>query len=327
MQIGSNNPFNDNDVELIAWVAERYYLDQLTQSEIAEKLGVSRSTVSRLLSRARELGIVKIQITRPQLRRFALEQSLQSTFGLTEAIVIGMTQNMLSASELRYWVGRRSAPFVDQLIKPGMLIGVGRGRTLAELAQGLSELANPRNIKLVQVLGEVDIHASPTRATEITRLLSESYGGEAYYLNTPALVADVHLAQVLMQSPSFQKIRSLYDELDMAIVGVGALADSPLVMGGLIGEDEIRTLAQAGVVGDICGHFYNSCGEVVDHAYSGCAIGISWEQLLNCPRVVVIAAGEEKVKPLLPLLKIKMVDVLVTDERTAASLLNGVERN
>lgn len=312
-----------DDLDLVVQVAEKYYMEQLTQSQIAEQFGVSRSTISRLLSRAREEGIVRIQIVRPQVRQPELEASLRRTFHLSEAIVISLPKRFVEDDELRRWVGIQAAQFVDPMIQPRMTVGIGRGRTLAELAYGLSKLAIRRDLTLVQLLGDIGIRYSPTRSTEITRLLSESYGGEGYYLNAPALVADAHLGQALMRSPNIEQVSKFYDSLDFAMAGVGSLHNSPLVLGGLLNEAEIQQLARAGAVGDICGHFYNIEGELVDHAYAGVAIGISWQQLHNCRRLLVIATGEDKAAPLLGLLRIRMIDVLVTDEYTARRLQSG----
>ncbi|MCS7062016.1 MAG: sugar-binding transcriptional regulator [Anaerolineae bacterium] len=321
-QPDSESDVSDN-LDLLVQVAEKYYMDQLTQAQIAEMYNISRSTVSRLLSRARDEGIVRIQIVRPRTRHAALENRLCKQFGLTEAIVITAQQWPNQADELRRLVGSQAAQFVDPLIKPGMVVGVGRGRTLAELAYGLSKVASMRKITLVQLLGDIDVQHSLTRGAEITRVLCEAYGGTAYFLNAPALARDRQLAHLLMQSSNLQQVSEWYNRLDLAMVGVGALRNSPLVLAGLLTEPEIQVLAEAGAVGDICGHFYTIDGTLVDNAYPGISIGISWEQLRACPRRVIIATGPEKAAPILGLLRINMIDVLVTDERTAEHVLLG----
>ncbi len=324
----SNRHVNDNatdNLNLLIQIAEKYYVDQLTQAQIAKLYNISRSTISRLLSKAREEGIVRIQIVRPQVRQSQLERQLCEQFGLEDAIVISAQQSPNRPDELRRLVGAEAAPFVDPLIKPNTLVGVGRGRTLAELAYGLSKLATPRNIILVQLLGDIDIKHSLTRGAEITRLLCEDYGGTGYFLNAPALVPDRQLAQLLLQSSNIQQVSNLYDQLDLALVGIGALHNSPLVLAGLLDELEIARLAEAGAVGDICGHFYTAHGELVDDAYPGVSIGIRWEQLLACPQLVAIATGPEKVMPILGLLRIRMIDVLITDAQTAEQVLQAAQ--
>jgi DNA-binding transcriptional regulator LsrR (DeoR family) len=125
----------------------------------------------------------------------------------------------------------------------------------------------------------------------------------------------------LLNSAGIQQVSRLYNLLNLALVGIGTLHNSPLVLAGLLEEPEIQRLAAAGAVGDICGHFYTLDGDPVDDAYPGASIGISWEQLRLCPQLLVVASGLEKAAPILGLLRTQMVNVLVTDEQTASRVV------
>ena len=310
-----------DNLDLMVQVAEKYYLEQLTQAQIAELCNISRSTISRLLSRAREEGIVRIQIIRPQSRHAGLEQQLCLRYKLEDAVVVSAQPSPTQPDEIRHLVGRVAAPFVDSLLKPQSVVGVGRGRTLAEMTYALSRFASPRNMTLVQLLGDIDIHPSHSRGTEITRILCEGYQSAGFFLNAPALISDRQLAQLLLNSAGIQQVSRLYNLLNLALVGIGTLHNSPLVLAGLLEEPEIQRLAAAGAVGDICGHFYTLDGDPVDDAYPGASIGISWEQLRLCPQLLVVASGLEKAAPILGLLRTQMVNVLVTDEQTASRVV------
>jgi deoxyribonucleoside regulator len=312
-----------SDLDLLVQAAESYYIENKTQAQIAQQLGISSSTISRLLSRARDEGIVRINIIRPQARRTSLECTLRQRFALDEAIVVDVPRDASSDEAVRRIIGTVSAPYIDEMIEPGMVIGIGRGRTLAALADALQPLAAPRHITIVQVMGEYDIQHSPTRSPEITRQIAEIYTGASYYLNAPALVNDASLAEALMYTPGISQVLPFYDRLDMVLVGVGPLRGSPLDLSGLLRSDQIAQLEAAGAVGDICGHFFADDGRLLDDAYSGHAIGISWEQLRRCPCVVAIAAGDNKVKALRALLKAQLLHVLVTDERTAQQIVDA----
>jgi len=170
-----------DNLDLMVQVAEKYYLEQLTQAQIAELCNISRSTISRLLSRAREEGIVRIQIIRPQNRHAELEQQLCLRYKLDDAVVVSTQPGTTQPDEIRHLVGRAAAPLVDSLLKPQSVVGVGRGRTLAELTDALSRLASPRNMTLVQLLGDIDIHHSQSRGTEITRILCEGYQSAGFF--------------------------------------------------------------------------------------------------------------------------------------------------
>ncbi len=312
-----------NDIGLLVRAAESYYLENKTQAQIAKLLGVSPSTVSRLLSRAREEGVVRIAIVRPQGRNDSLEQTLRQRFGIDESIVASVAAGASDDDAVRRVISAVAAPYVDALIKPGMIVGIGRSRTLAALADALQRLATPRHITIVQVMGEFDSQQSPTRSAELTRQLAEMYAGTSYFLNAPALVEDPALADLLLRTPGVRQVLPFYDRLDMMLVGVGPLHGSPLDMNGLLTREQLARLEAAGAVGDICGHFFAADGRLVDDVYPGRAIGISWEQLRRCPCIVAIAAGDGKVPALRTLLEARLVRFLVTDERTALQIVHA----
>lgn len=309
-----------SDLDLLVRAAESYYIENKTQSQIAEQLGISPSTVSRLLSRARDERIVRISIVRPQGRHNALEAALHERFGLDEAIV-AVPAGETDADSLRRILGIVAAPHIDALIKPGMIVGIGRGRTVAALADALQPLATPRHITLVQVMGEYDSQHSPTRSAELTRLIAEMYAGASYFLNAPALVENPALADLLMRTPGVSQVLPFYDRMNMMLVGVGPLRGSPLDENGLLSDSQIAHLDAAGALGDICGHFFAEKGRFVDEAYPGRVIAVSEQQIRRCPCVVAFAAGDNKISALRALLDGHLLHVLVTDERTAQQLV------
>ena len=76
-----------DEYELLARLAQRYYVDERTQEELAAEFALSRPKVQRLLERARRSGVVAIHIQAPPWLRLELESQLRETFGLSDAIV------------------------------------------------------------------------------------------------------------------------------------------------------------------------------------------------------------------------------------------------
>lgn len=309
------------DLDLLVRAAESYYIENKTQAQIAEQLGISPSTVSRLLSRARDEGIVRINIIRPWGRHPALEQTLCQQFALNESIVVSVPASNAGDEAILRCISTVAASYIDALIKPGMVVGIGRGRMMAALVEALQPLAVPRHITIVQVMGEYDNHHSATSSAGLTRLYAEMYAGVSYYLNAPALAEDPALAELLLRAPGVSQVMSFYDRVDVVLAGVGPLYGSPLEQNGLIHHDQIERLEAVGAVGDICGHFFTSDGRLVDNAYPGRIIGISSDQIRRCPCVVAAAAGDAKVEALHGLLKTRLLHMLVTNERTAQQIL------
>jgi deoxyribonucleoside regulator len=312
------------DTPLLVKVAKSYYLEGETQAQIARGLGTSGSTISRYLTRAREEGIVRIAIVDPLGRQKDLEQNLGEKFHLEEAIVTRVSTGSFKPDEGRQMMSTVAAPFIDAMIKPGMLVGVGGSSTVAALASALRSLATPRDLTVCQVMGEYDAVQSPVRGAEITRQIAKMYNGTSYFLNAPALLEDPAAADVIFRTPGVSQMLDLYDRLNIIIVGVGPLHGSPLERNGLLGEEDISRLDKAGAVGDLCGHFFNTDGQLVDDAFPGRIIAMSWKQIQQCPMVIAVAAGDNKVAALCALLKAHLIRVLVTDERTAQFILNDL---
>lgn len=309
-----------NDFEALIKVAERYYMEGQTQSQIARQMGISISTVSRLLKRALKEGIVRITIVRPHGRQSGLELGLCQKYKLSEAIVAQVPAEAYRTDAWRQRLADVAAPAIDALIKPGVTIGIGRGRLMAALCNALGAYATARYITSVQVMGEDVSQHSPNRAAELARVMAETYSGTSYYLNAPALVDDPALAEMLQRSSGINQLQAFYERLDLMLVGVGPLRGSALDINGLLKEEHICQLEAVGALGDICGHFFAADGHFVDAAYPGRAIGMSIAQLQRCPQVVLVAAGDDKVNAIRALLRTGTVHALVADERTALQL-------
>ncbi len=308
------------DLDLMVRVAEKYYIENKTQAQIAKQLGISSSTVSRLLNRAREEGIVRITIV-PQNRNRSLEGLLCQRYNLKEAVVANIPAHISDENKVRQIIGYTAASYIDSLIKPEMVIGVGQGRVLAELVNALEGLASPRKNKIIQIFGADNMQRSPTRSVELTRILADMYSGVAYYLNAPALVDDKELADKLLTTSVVSEVLPFYEKLDLALLGIGQLRGSPLELNGLLRPDQVDQLEAAGAVGDICGHFFTKEGQLVDEAYSGRAIGATWEQLQRCPCLIAISCGSEKVHALGGILEAGLLQILITDELTAQEII------
>ncbi len=304
--------------------AHLYYLDNLTQAEIANILGVSRPTVSRLLMRAREEGLVQITITPWRQRDPALEERVVKAFNLRGAIIV-RSAGTLESSAVRQGIGAGAASHLVKLFRPNDVIGIGRGRTLAELISAMRPPAEPLNLTIVQLLGDVSAQHDETLAHELTRQLAANFGGKAYYLTAPALVENSTVREILLNSAAIRTVRQLYDQVRIALVGIGEIERSPLVLGGLIAESEAQKMQHEGIVGDICGYFFDIEGRFRSTMFDNRAIGITPDELRRCEYAIAIAGGPDKVIPLLGVLRTGVVNFLISDQVTVTRLLERTE--
>ncbi|MBL8132570.1 MAG: sugar-binding transcriptional regulator [Anaerolineae bacterium] len=310
--------------EQILQAAHLYYVDNLTQAEIAKVLGVSRPTVSRLLTRAREEGIVQVTITPWRQRDAALEEQVSRRFNLRGAIIV-RTSSGSNPAAVRQGIGFGAGSHVVKLIRPEDVIGIGRGRTLAELTAAMHPPGEPMNLTIVQLLGDVSAQHDESLARELTRQLAANFGGQAYYVTAPALVDNAATRDMLMKSAAITAATQLYSRLQIALVGIGEIEKSPLVLGGLISEEEAAQLRRQGIVGDICGYFFDIDGQFRSTTFDGRAIGITLDELQRCDNVVAVAGGDDKVVPLLGVLRSGIVDFLVSDQLTTANIMQLVQ--
>lgn len=305
------------DIELIVKVAELYYLQDMPQRDIAEKLNLSRPKVSRLLKAARELNIVEIKINYPDTQRSSLEKIFEKKFNLKEAVIVRSTSG--GVGRIFGEVTATAARYLKRVVRDGMSVGVAWGKTLKAVIDALKVDGLKYNVKVIQLIGSLG--QSSTGPTEIARKLAEAFGGSYYLLPAPAIVNTPDIKKAIIDEPAIQEIINMAKTADMALVGIGNIDEnSSFFTAGYLKKEDLKYLREQQAVGDICAHFYDIegriCREIEDRA-----ITISFEELKSIPLVVAVATGQEKAPAILGALRSGAIDVLITDEQTASNVL------
>jgi len=300
--------------------ARLYYIDNLTQDEIARQISASRPTVSRLLQQARQEGIVEIRIIDPDATQVELEGRLVATFGLTEAVVI--TSETDAAEVARRRVGQAAAAYLERTLQNGDVVGIGWGRTLHEVVGALEPRRQAR-ISVVPLIGGLGQIAPMFQVHELARALGSAFGGTWRSLYAPALVDSAELEDSLRRSPDLEEIAALWNKLDVAVVGIGnveAAAEVQMLFVDYLSPSTQVRLRESGAVGDICVRFFDGRGKPCVDAVPG-VIGIELGQLRRTRRVVGVASGAGKAQAILGALRGKHVNTLVIDESAARGVL------
>ncbi len=312
-------------INLLADVAEMYYLKGEDQSQIAKRLNVSRSMVSRMLTDARKLGIIKIQIERPINRNTELERILRQKFKLHDVLVVehGNGQPLLPL------LGKTAAHYIEANLKPNETLGTSWGASISATVDELELENHIPGIRVVQMLGSLGARIKQYHGIAIVNRLVEKLGGEGVYLNAPFLVENADLAKVLMESKDIVETMQLADQADVALLGIGSAEpqDSAYFLAGYLGEQELQNIHNSGAVGDICGLFFDVNGDAVHSELQNRMIGISMETLMKIPLRIGVSGGPQKVKPIVGALRGKRVNVLVTDAYTAQGVINYTKEN
>jgi DNA-binding transcriptional regulator LsrR (DeoR family) len=292
----------------------------LSQREVAEDLGVSPATLTRLLQKARELGIVKFSVQPPEeysRNADALASRLEKTLNLQQAIVV---PSSLRPEVVRKELGFATARWISGQLKPRTRIGFSGGRSVAEIIPFLKKVVE--GIEVVQLMGGVSPTEIDIQADVIARNAASRLGGTCHVIHGPAIFPSEEELLQLLKNRIVADVVGRFDELDISVVGVGTVtADNPLMQCGFIKDTEIEQLSRSGCVGDICGHFFNGQGQECDARLAKRILGIRLSQLAHIPKVCAVAAGNDKVAGIIAACKSGIPKALVTDTETAEEIV------
>ena len=298
-----------------AWL---HYAGGLTQSEVAARLGVSKVKAHRLVSQANQSGAVKVSIDGEIAECAALEARLAHLFGLDECEVapdLGEPGLPLRA------LGIAGARFLQRQIEglQGGVIGFGHGRTLAAAVTALPRVDAGR-LRFVSLLGGVTRNYAANPHDVIHRL-AEKTGASAYVMPVPFFANSVGDREVLMAQRGIHEVFELAVRADLMLVGIGtAQPDAQLVASRMIDPAELAEIRAFGGVGELLGHFFDRRGTPVETSLSQRTISPGLKALKG-RRIVAIAGGGEKVCGIGSVLRSGLLSGLITDERTAAALI------
>ncbi len=316
---------NYERLELLATVAEMYYVRAISQAEIAKKLKFSRSKVSRLLTEARENGMVEVNIHFPLERVLELEKRICERFQLQKALV-SKTGNQTPNQMLRS-IGRLGANYLSEKLADGSTLGISWGTAVYEVAQAFrpKKLAD---FQVVQVIGSIGYGDPAIDGPEVARLIAVNFGGKYYTLNSPVIVQDKNTRDGLLKERNIQEVIAKGAQADYILAGIGSSnpARSGLVRAGYLGADELNRInEQTGAVGDICALFFNQDGEYGEIEFNKRVVGITLDQIkYNPAEVIGVAGGYEKVEAILGALRGGLINTLITDDRAAEKILENI---
>lgn len=310
--------------DLLVTVASLYYGQNQNQQQIADRLEISRSSVSRLIKEARDRGIVEIRIKRPLYRDYELEQTLIDRFGIRDAYVL-LTGNLREPGAALNAIGRLAAGYLNRVLDglpPGSSIGIAWG-TGAFAAANAVAVNQEKQIDVVQMLGSVGAPDPLIDGPDLARMLASKLGGRHYYLHAPVLVEQNGLRDLLYREPAVRDALARIDSLAVAITGIGTVQPeaSSFLRTGHLTVAELEALQAQGIVGETCGRFFNQDGQSRGFEINEHVIGIELNALQQIPRVVAMAHGLPKVAAILGALRGRFMTVLCTDDITARAIL------
>lgn len=296
-------------------IAELYYDENKTQDEIGAILGVTRWKVGRLLTRAREKGIVRIEIVHPRARRLSAERDLRERFGLADAVVVPL------AEDLRSVVAQAAADYLTALRPVPRTLGISWGRTLDDVAHHLGTgWANGTNV--VQINGGVSLNKRAGTASTTAVEIARKGRGQAVLLPSPAILERLETKRAIESDRTVAAVLDRAARADVYLYSAGVADESSvLVETGYLRREDVAELVRKGAVGDVLGRYIDANGNPVDPGLDERTVGLGLDELRRSPNAVLVVAGEAKHPIARAIVTSGLCSVIVTDEATAAALL------
>ena len=304
-----------DDAARAGWL---YYVAGNTQEEIAAKLGISRQSAQRLVSLSVSEGLIKVRLDHPIGRCMDLAGRLKSKFALDLAEVVPSDPSSQSttigvaeatATEIERWL-KRSDPIV---------MAVGTGRTLKAAVEQLTPM-DASHHKVVSLTGNISPDGSAAYYNVIFNI-ADTVKARSFPMPLPVIASSARERELLHAQPMIRETLALAAQANVTFVGLGDIGpEAPLYLDGFITEAELKGLQKAGAVGEICGWSFDSDGKLLENQINDRVASApipSRERSL----VVAIAMGQKKLPGIRATLNRRLVNGLITDEKTAEGLL------
>ena len=319
---GQASRLSSDRMSLLTKIARMYHEQGLRQPEIADRLHISQSRVSRFLKEAVAIGVVRTIVIAPSGVYPDLEDAIRDRYGLTDVVVAEPANDQ--ESSIISALGTAGAAYLETTLSPSDRVGISSwSSTLIATVDAMIPRTVRRADSVVQVLGGVGNPTVQVQATRLADRLARVTGASPRFLAAPGVVASAELREALLQDEYISQVADAWRTLTVLLVGVGSLQPSPLLKdsGNVVSLEEMEALRTSGAVGDVCLRFFDANGDLVDSPLNGRVLGISVDELRAVPRKVAIAGGPRKHQAIRAALEGGWIDVLITDVATAEYLV------
>lgn len=314
-----------NETLLLGEVARLYYVKNFTQQHIADRIGVSRTNVSRMLREARERGLVEIKVHTPLNVADELQEELMTRLGLRECLVLASPQlgeDAAGLTDTRDRLSGLGASYLQEAIADRSTVGVSWSSTVYHVVSA-QHLQEKDGVTAVQLMGSIGGSITELDGVSITGRLADVVGGKAHYLHAPMLVANAAACEALMQDPHVQKTLEVARSADTMVVSVGVInRNSGQYRTGYLSQEDLAYIRGQGAVGDICGSYFSREGSLVELEMNSRTIAIEFEEMKAIPDRIGVSGGPNKALPNIGAVRAGLLNVLITDENTAREMLD-----
>lgn len=316
-----------DDWRLIYKVCSLYYEDDMRQQEVSEYLGISRATVSRMLQKGKESGIVRVEVINPvQFSYNKLEKALERKYGLKEVIVVESSA-LDTKTESVSRMYERAALYLSQFFKDGDWIGVTMGHTLHNIVKTNRAFEKDKKLMFVPIVGGIGqstIGKVDVQSNRIAQEFSRKFGGTYTQFLSPAVFSDKKAMEYFLKEKSVSYIFDDFQKLDTLVMGIGIpqRVESTLVRAGYLTGEKLEEFANDGMAGDIALHFFDEDGNTEKfRAFNERVAGMPLEMMRKVRNRIGIAGGENRAEAIRGAIKGGFINMLITNIDAAEKLL------
>ena len=316
-KLGSRSRIEDQIVE-VAWC---YFHDEMNQADIAERLGISRTTVVNCLAEARARDYVRVSLQPETFSYREVSEELKARFGLRNALVVPAVKDAPAENLGR--VARAAADWLPTLLKPGDRLGVSWGETVFKISEAAERITIP-DLEIVQMVGS---RATPLgfAAETCSANLALRFGANCVNLHAPLVVQRTELANLLREEPVIVEQLEAIRNCNKTLFAAGSCTlESHVVRNGVVSPDELANYLAKGAKAVICGRFIDADGNPIPGEIDDRMIGVTLDAMLGKELGLLASSGPDKVEPIQAAIRAGFASHLVTCSETAEALLSSV---
>lgn len=303
--------------ELVARICWYHFHDGQTQQQVADRVGLSRATINKVINDARRQGLVRISIDSPVAPCADLEARLRDKFHLRDVVVV---PSPADEENVRHIVGIATGEYISKKLGRDEILALGWGGTIYSAAQSLAPRRNSGNtvVSLSGGLPRSTVINPYDNAASFAKILD----AQCYYMTAPMFADDETTQKALMRSAAIRTVIDKAKNADIALLTTIDLTSKTwIIKHGAITRDTLTSLVAAGSVGGVCDQYVDAEGRVVDHEINRRAVAVPLAIIRKIPHLVLCAGGSFKVPIIRAALAANLAHSLITDEKAATSLL------
>ena len=318
-----------DDERLIYKVCSLYYQDNMNQQEVGDYLGVSRSSVLRMLQKGREMGIVTIELHNPKFYDYGdMEKTLERAYGLKDVLIVENSVLDTRSEAASYMFGTAS-DYLHSFFKEGDRIGVAMGNTLNNVVSTNKTYEKHKDLLFVALEGSISritVEGTDVQGNELARKFAEKFGGTYTQFLSPAVFSDWKVLDFFMKEKAVNYILDEFKKINVAVLALGTTEreDHTLLQAGYLTPREMQMLKDGGAVGDIAFQFYDRNGNTdAFRFFNDRVAAMPLSRIRAIPLRIGIASGRQKARSVIAAIRGGFINMLITNEDCARNMIES----